>query len=339
MIEKLQSNFDVVIQRIEGVESRLASLEIVTKVILKTQRTMQAQHKKLQESVETKEKTPQPPTFEEPKKPTMVTAYPPPPTVTSVAPSSYSSVTPSSYSSVTPSSYYSTPPPMAYATPSLVPVSHVTPPVDQCKSDAELAKRLQAEFDQEQSKPTPKPTPTPTPAPAPSKPQSQECPICQAKVQAADLEAHVEQHFEDDEGRRTAAKPTDIKKDTPAQSKGFFGKLFSKDDEKKPETPLAPPSSKSSESNSTSHSNSNSASVSNSNSNSNSGAHPNATPVVAYPGAYAMAPRAYYAPGMMQGQFRPGAAAYYPTAAYPQQRGMQQQQFLYYPTLDGQPPQ
>jgi hypothetical protein len=156
MIEKLQHNFEVVIQRIEGVEGRLCSLEITTKEILNTQRTMQAQQKKLQDSVEVKERTP--PVFDDPpKKPTMVTAYPPPPTVTSI-----------------PTSYYSTPPPMAYAAPAMVQMSQMSQvPADPCKSDAELAKRLQAEFDQEQSKPQPKPTPTPTPTPAPApKPQT-----------------------------------------------------------------------------------------------------------------------------------------------------------------------
>jgi len=234
--------------------------------------------------------------------------------------------------------------------PSLVPVTHISnrgEPIDQYKrsssgpgqydADLELAKKLQAEFDSQ---------PSSTPAASNSNPSAaaysaakytsspfvsasgksgqQECPICQVRVAIADLEAHVEQHFEDDEAKRTSLKPGEKPISKSEAKAGFLAKLFGpKDpaDDKKPtntETPAAPT--------------------------------PASTPTPTQPAAVPYThtynqqrmPAGYY-PNMgapsQAAMYRPG---YYP---YPTQggvpmrpQGAQAQQYLYYPNLD-QPPQ
>jgi len=307
----------------------LSSLEIITKEILNTQRAMQAQQKKLQDTVEVREV--KPPVFEDAQiRKSSTTPYPPPttyPSSTTPYPPPVTAYPP--ITSTIPSAYYSNPPSTisSYQS-SLVPVSHA--PVDTTKSDAELAKRLQAEFDQEQSKQQTKQTqsvtPKPTPQPAAPKPgQTEACPICSVRVATVDIEAHVEQHFEDDAGGATKGKPGQSadKKEAAKPTPGLFSKWFTKEDEKKAETSTPTPKPDSSAQSS----------------NSSSAVH--ATPAsLAYP-PY-MSQRGGFYPGM-PGQYPRGMPqGYFPTGYPPQQQqrlpsGMGQQ-YLYYPNLD-QPPQ
>jgi hypothetical protein len=121
-------------------------------------------------------------------------------------------------------------------------------------ADLELAKKLQAEFDAQESKnsnsnsnsnsntssslsqsthySSQSRAQTLSSSAASSK-GTQECPICGSRVQIADLEAHVEQHFEDEEAKRGPAKPGE-KPMTKAEAKeGFFAKFFGGKDDKK----------------------------------------------------------------------------------------------------------
>lgn len=138
----------------------------------------------------------------------------------------------------------------------------------------------------------------------------------------ADLEAHVEQHFEDDEAKRVV-KPGEKQISKSEAKAGFFAKLFGPkpEDEKKPSTEPATPT-------------------------------PAATPASAtsaqVPYTHTMNPAynqrmGYYAapPGMTQspGGRQMYAAPYYgyPVQNVPRTAAAQPQQFLYYPNLDQNP--
>ncbi len=112
---------------------------------------------------------------------------------------------------------------------------------DQYQNDMELAKKLQAEFDSQtsstsQSSTASQPKPIPVSKPPPSSSSGmQECPMCQKGVPIADLPAHVEQHLEDDEGKRAAGSKPGQPATAKKEEKGLFSKLFGKnEDEKKP---------------------------------------------------------------------------------------------------------
>jgi len=197
---------------------------------------------------------------------------------------------------------------------------------------------MQAEFDQEQSKQQPKQatavTPKLTSQPVAPKPQTEACPICSARVATADIEAHVEQHFEDDAGVGGKGKPGQpADKKEPAKTPGIFSKWFGKEEEKKVEATPTPAPKASSDSSTQSHGTSG-------NTNSSSAVHSSNTPAsLAYP-PY-MSQRGFY-PGMVPGQYpRNMPQGYFPTGYPTQQQRLPSgmgQQYLYYPTLD-QPPQ
>jgi len=327
MIEGLQGKFDVVFQRLDGIDSRLSSIEIATKEVLNNQRNLQVQQRKLQDIVE--RDTPTPRGYDEVRKTSTATPAPvyiPPPGALSTLPS-----------------YHSTG--HVAQMPSLVPVTQIRE-ADILKADMELAKKLQAAFDQEQKEQEPpksysspqKSIPTSTT----SSSQQQECPICQVKVLIADLEAHVEQHFEDDEGKKGKDSTKDKDPSTPSAAKSFLSKFFGskeedkdkdKDKEKKTENTATTTTNSSSNTSSTpksydTHTSSNTPSSTNL-----------ATPanMMHYP---YMPPNArgyppYGAPVPTQGQYR-GQQFYpsYPTPAQMQRMGGQPNPYMYYPSLD-----
>jgi len=137
--------------------------------------------------------------------------------------------------------------------PALVPVTHISnrgsridQRADSYDADLELAKKLQAEFDADskpstsstsssssQSSQYSQPKPQPVAQPAKSSSGQQECPICGHRVTLADLEAHVEQHFEDEEAKKAPAKPGEKTISKTEAKAGFFAKFFGKEEEKK----------------------------------------------------------------------------------------------------------
>eukprot|EP01111_Echinosteliopsis_oligospora_P007162 TRINITY_DN2183_c0_g1_i5.p1 TRINITY_DN2183_c0_g1~~TRINITY_DN2183_c0_g1_i5.p1 ORF type:complete len:767 (+),score=351.13 TRINITY_DN2183_c0_g1_i5:135-2435(+) len=127
--------------------------------------------------------------------------------------------------------------------PSLVPVTSLSKGANQYESDEEMAKKLQAQFNQEGSNssstpPSSSSSSSSRPAATSStstRPATQECPMCAKQVSISDLAAHVEQHLEDEAVNGTKDKPKDSSAN-PAAQKGFFGRMFSKD-EAKPATP------------------------------------------------------------------------------------------------------
>jgi len=223
-------------RRLDGIENRLSALEIATKEVVNNQRTIQSQQRKLQESVDAPARhTPVPaiptqPSYEELRKPSPVTTMYP-----SVSPMPMSNL------NISPPAVMM-PPPTAHM-PALVPVTHISNrghgQPDQYDADLEMAKKLQAEFDSQPSSSSASSAPSraysnhpvqpsqPKPQISqPSKSGQQECPICASRVALADLEAHVEQHFEDDEARRGPAKPGEKTMSKTEAKAGFFAKIF-----------------------------------------------------------------------------------------------------------------
>jgi len=140
-------------------------------------------------------------------------------------------------------------------------------------------------------------------------------------VPISDLEAHVEQHFEDEEAKRVS-KPGEKPISKTEAKAGFFAKIFGTktEEEKKPAntdtqtTPAATPTQAAAQAN---------------NQNTNAVPYTHTAPYRYYPGMTGSPAPAMYRP------------TYYPYPAVQQPRqGMAPngQQYLYYPNLD-QPPQ
>lgn len=245
-------------RKLDGMENRLSALEIATKEVVNNQRTIQAQQRKLQDSLDAPPRLAPvaapvtahhvatslqtQPSYEDPRRPPTA-MYP-----------SVSSPMPMGSMVSGPAMM---PPPTMHM-PALVPVTHISnrgEPVDQYKADLEMAKKLQAEFDTSSSshssnsnsnsshsshsypsQPSYSTVSPSKPAAQPSKSGQQECPICGGRVALSDLEAHVEQHFEDEEARRGPAKPGEKTLSKTEAKAGFFAKIFGKTEEEKKAT-------------------------------------------------------------------------------------------------------
>jgi len=349
--------------RLDGIENRISALEIATKEVLNNQRTISTQQRKLQDAVDVPKMTPPPPPvpiqhqqhqqhpvpvpvqhYEEPKRQQIYHQAPMP----------------------TGGPVMVHPPPSAHShMPALVPVTHISnrgeridsyssmpSGKDQYSTDLELAKRLQAEFDSQPSSNSSSSSsnsnsyssaanysaprdfkPIAASQPPKSSGGQQECPICQTRVAIGDLEAHVEQHFEDEEAKRVI-KPGDKPINKNEAKAGFFAKLFGPKPE---EQQLQRPANTDSQPTTQPQTTAPSASVPYTHTSPHA-----ATTSPAAAAAYNQ--RMGYYPNMaaQPGHYRPPAAYYggYPMPqqmARPQQ-GNPPQQYLYYPSLD-QPPQ
>jgi len=340
----LQSKFEVVFQRLDGIDNRLSSIEIATKEVLNTQRNLQVQQRKLQDIVE--RDTPTPRGYDDGRKSTSIATttpmYIPPPGALSALPT----IPPVMHNGT---SYHNAG--HVAQIPSLVPVTQIRDSADQYKNDMELAKKLQAAFDQEQKEHDVKPSHSipQKPTPVVTTSQQQECPICGVKVLMSDLEAHVEQHFEDEESRRTpkTGKETTKDKDSsaPSAAKSFLSKFFGakeEDKDKKNESTSTPGTNTS-----TNSKNYDTHSSSNTSSNSSSSATPSPSTNVASPANMMHYPyippnargypSPYGAPVPTQAPYRGGQfypSGYGPPSAQMPRMAAQQNPYMYYPSLD-----
>eukprot|EP01112_Ceratiomyxa_fruticulosa_P018250 TRINITY_DN5804_c0_g1_i1.p1 TRINITY_DN5804_c0_g1~~TRINITY_DN5804_c0_g1_i1.p1 ORF type:complete len:531 (+),score=176.79 TRINITY_DN5804_c0_g1_i1:418-2010(+) len=314
MLEVITSTSNQVLNRVEGMEGRLTSLETSVKEILTNQRSLNMQLKDTEVPLTLKKSTANSNannTAANNNNANNVNtaspiSTPPPPPLSNPAPYQMGYFPP----------MMGMPPhPMMPMPGQLVPVTHIKEPgvpvssstpggPGSYDSDLELAKKLQATFDSEspqnqQQQPPQQQHPKPVSRPAPR--DLQECPMCALKLPVGELESHVAGHFEED-----LANDKVVKKEEPKQQPGFFSKLFSKgEEEKKGATPTPSsntnPTPNTTSNPSTNNSNANrpaSTSVGASSNNTNT-YRPPASNTPSYPGSY---PRNqyYYQPAPMQ---------------------------------------
>jgi len=178
MVVKFESYFDRMVTWMESIDKRLSRLEVTTNELQKNQQTLQ---QKLNST----------PSHAPSMVPSMVPYFLPPQSTTSVP-------TASAHEALPISTYE---------------LETATKMQQTLDSDAELAKKLQAEFETE----TKKKTETP-------KIVQEECPVCQKKVNSKEFNDHVNECLDK------------ASKDDKAVQSGFFSRFF-----KKTETPTPAP--------------------------------------------------------------------------------------------------